>query len=153
MIYSWAVYWSATMITTTGFGDYAATNQHEAIVIAILEFVSSVVLVYNINLIGTIVMQIREADQLAEKKLAVFHRMNEETPIDTFLEKKIHSYIEFQKNLHELFEFQERQHLMQDIPNQLKLEYFNEVNQAIFRTLPFFRHIRADTMNTLASAF
>lgn len=58
------MYWSATMITTTGFGDYAATNQQEAVVIAILEFVSSVVLVYNINLIGTIVMQIREADQL-----------------------------------------------------------------------------------------
>jgi hypothetical protein len=47
------------------------------LVIAILEFGSSVVLVYNINLIGTIVMQIRDADQATEKKLAVFRRMND----------------------------------------------------------------------------
>jgi hypothetical protein len=35
----------------------------------------------------------RESDQITEKKLAVFRRMNDETPINPFLEKKIHSYI------------------------------------------------------------
>lgn len=73
------------MITTTGFGDFAAANEYEALMIAGLEFTSSVVLVYNINLIGTIVMRMRESDQTTEKKLAVFRRMNEETPINPFL--------------------------------------------------------------------
>jgi hypothetical protein len=79
--------------------------------------------------------------------------MNDETPINPFLEKKIHSYIEFQNNLQELFEFQDRNNLMEEIPEQLKIEYFNEVNQMIFKNLPFFRHLRIETMNMLANAF
>ena len=34
--YFWAIYWSVTLITTTGFGDYVATNQKEALIVAFL---------------------------------------------------------------------------------------------------------------------
>jgi hypothetical protein len=61
--YFWAVYWSATLISTTGFGDFVAVNIKEAIIVAFLELFSSVVLAYNLNLIGTIVMSLRESDQ------------------------------------------------------------------------------------------
>lgn len=42
---------------------------------------------------------------------------------------------------------------MQEIPEQLKIEYSHEVGQIMFKKLPFFRHLRADTMNMLANAF
>jgi hypothetical protein len=42
---------------------------------------------------------------------------------------------------------------MQEIPEQLKVEYFHEVGQMIFKNLPFFRHLRSDTMNMLANSF
>jgi hypothetical protein len=34
--YFWAMYWSATLITTTGFGDFVATNTKEALIVAFL---------------------------------------------------------------------------------------------------------------------
>lgn len=61
--YFWGMYWSATLITTTGFGDFVAANSKEALVVAFLELFSSVVLAYNLNLIGTIVMSLRNSDQ------------------------------------------------------------------------------------------
>jgi hypothetical protein len=61
-VYFWAYYWSASLISTTGFGDYAAVNSSEAVIVAFLEMFSSIVLVININLIGTIVAKIRNAD-------------------------------------------------------------------------------------------
>ena len=61
--YYWALYWSATLISTTGFGDFVAVNIKEAIVVAFLELFSSVVFAYNLNLIGIIVMSLRESDQ------------------------------------------------------------------------------------------
>jgi hypothetical protein len=61
--YYWAIYWAATLITSTGFGDFVATNRYEAVMVAVLELFSSVVLVCNINIIGSIVMNLRRSDQ------------------------------------------------------------------------------------------
>lgn len=61
--YSWALYWSATLVTTTGFGDFIAANKQEALLVAALELFSSVILAYNLNVIGTIVLSLRNTDQ------------------------------------------------------------------------------------------
>lgn len=76
-LYCWAFYWAANLTTTTGFGDYASATKSEALIIGMIDVISSIILVMNINLIGTIVARIRNPDLIIDKKLAVFRRMNE----------------------------------------------------------------------------
>ena len=43
---------------TVGFGDFAATTTHEALVMIFIEMLSCIVLTYNINSVGNILRSI-----------------------------------------------------------------------------------------------
>ena len=56
--YVWAYYWGTTIMLTVGFGDFAATTTHEALVMIFIEMLSCIVLTYNINSVGNILRSI-----------------------------------------------------------------------------------------------
>ena len=45
---------------TVGFGDLAATNYHEAIILIFMETFSCITLAYNISYVGALIGSIRE---------------------------------------------------------------------------------------------
>lgn len=79
---------------TVGFGDLAANNHYEAIVLIFIETFSCITLAYNISEVGTLITVMRENEVEKKKKLTFFHRMCHENCIPTDLESKISNYIE-----------------------------------------------------------
>ena len=54
-LYLWAYYWACTMMITVGFGDFVPANVEEAVVVSLLQIMSSIVIAYNISQIGSII--------------------------------------------------------------------------------------------------
>lgn len=44
---------------TVGFGDFSATNSSEALVLIFVETTSCIILAYNINIVGSILTDIK----------------------------------------------------------------------------------------------
>ena len=60
---------------TVGFGDIAATNHYEAIILIFIETFSCITLAYNISYVGALISEIRKNDEEKKKKLKTFHQM------------------------------------------------------------------------------
>ena len=58
--YIWGYYWGTNIMLTVGFGDLAATNYHEAIILIFMETFSCITLAYNISYVGALIGSIRE---------------------------------------------------------------------------------------------
>lgn len=69
---------------TVGFGDVAASNSYEAVILIFVETFSCITLAYNISYVGALIGSIREKEEQKKKKLKYFHRMCKENqiPID-----------------------------------------------------------------------
>jgi hypothetical protein len=50
------------MMLTVGFGDLAATNYKEAVILTLIEMISCMALAYNINCVGNLISNIRSQD-------------------------------------------------------------------------------------------
>lgn len=57
--YSWAYYWSTTIMLTVGFGDFAAVNYKEALCLTLIETVSCLTFAYNINCLGNLINKLK----------------------------------------------------------------------------------------------
>lgn len=79
--YFYALYWGTTIMMTVGFGDILPANLGEVIVTTFLEMFSCIVLGYNVSQIGHLISQLREKDELVNRKLAIFDRMVKSRPI------------------------------------------------------------------------
>lgn len=73
--YIWGYYWGTNIMLTVGFGDLAATNHIEAIILVFIETFSCITLAYNISYVGALIGSIRENEDSKKKKLKVFHQM------------------------------------------------------------------------------
>ena len=63
---------------TVGFGDIAATNHYEAIILIFIETFSCITLAYNISYVGALISEIRKSDEEKKKKLKTIHQMCQE---------------------------------------------------------------------------
>ena len=63
---------------TVGFGDIAATNHYEAIILIFIETFSCITLAYNISYVGALISEIRKNDEEKKKKLKTIHQMCQE---------------------------------------------------------------------------
>lgn len=79
--YAWAYYWATTIMLTVGFGDLAATNYQEAIVLTMIEMISCITLAYNINCVGTLISNIRQQDLEKGKNFKIFYKLSRKNDI------------------------------------------------------------------------
>ena len=61
--YIWGYYWGTNIMLTVGFGDLAANNHYEAIILVFIETFSCITLAYNISYVGAVIGAIREKDE------------------------------------------------------------------------------------------
>lgn len=66
---------------TVGFGDMLPSSEGEVIIVTFLEMFSCIVLGYNISQIGNLLSQLREKDELVNKKMAIFDRIVKSRPV------------------------------------------------------------------------
>ena len=57
--YIWGYYWGTNIMLTVGFGDLAANNYYEAIILVFIETFSCITLAYNISYVGAVIGSIR----------------------------------------------------------------------------------------------
>lgn len=76
--YIWGYYWGTNIMLTVGFGDLAASNTYEAIILIFIETFSCITLAYNISYVGALLGSIREREEEKKKKLKFFHKMCKE---------------------------------------------------------------------------
>jgi hypothetical protein len=60
--YIWGYYWGTNIMLTVGFGDLAANNYYEAIILIFIETFSCITLAYNISYVGALMSSIREKE-------------------------------------------------------------------------------------------
>ena len=60
---------------TVGFGDVLPGNPREVIITSFLEMFSCILLGYNISEIGHLISQLREKNEIVNRKIAIFDRM------------------------------------------------------------------------------
>ena len=101
--YIWGYYWGTNIMLTVGFGDLAANNHYEAIILVFIETFSCITLAYNISYVGAVIGAIREKDEEKKKKLKYFHQMCEENDIPLELETKVTNYIGQEYEIQENF--------------------------------------------------
>ena len=92
--YIWGYYWGTNIMLTVGFGDLAASNEYEAIILVFIETFSCITLAYNISYVGALISQINEKDEEKKKRLKFFYKMCSENKISEELESKIANYIQ-----------------------------------------------------------
>lgn len=92
-LYSWALYWACTTMITVGYGDFTPTLVEEAIIVAALEILSSIVVAYNISLIGSIIMSMNESSKVLNAKIGLLRRMNNENEVSMELNLVMEEYL------------------------------------------------------------
>ena len=92
--YIWGYYWGTNIMLTVGFGDLAAANEYEALILIFMETFSCITLAYNISYVGSLIGSISSKEESKKKKLKFFHKMCKENEIPLDLESKITNYIE-----------------------------------------------------------
>ena len=73
--YIWGYYWGTNIMLTVGFGDLAANNHYEAIILIFIETFSCITLAYNISEVGALISSMREDEAVKKNKLKYIHRM------------------------------------------------------------------------------
>lgn len=77
--YIWSYYWGTNIMLTVGFGDIAASNYKEAMCLVFIETFSCIVLAYNVNCVGELIMNIRSKDEEKKKQIKLFKKITEST--------------------------------------------------------------------------
>lgn len=60
--YIWGYYWGTNIMLTVGFGDLAANNYYEAIILVFIETFSCITLAYNVSYVGALISSLRESE-------------------------------------------------------------------------------------------
>lgn len=135
---------------TVGFGDIAASNYKEAMCLIFIETVSCIVLAYNVNCVGELIMNIRSKDDEKKKQIKLFKKITESTEISNELNWKITNYIEESINLKKNFNFDEEYKFIGNLPKYLKYDFLKQTHKTVFNNLPFFRFMMEKTIYNLA---
>jgi hypothetical protein len=79
--YIWGYYWGTNIMLTVGFGDLAAANEYEALILIFMETFSCITLAYNISYVGSLIGSISSKEESKKKKLKFLHKMCKENEI------------------------------------------------------------------------
>lgn len=79
---------------TVGFGDIFASNYKEALCLVFIETISCVVLAYNVNCVGDLILNIKSKDHEKKNQIKLFKKITESSPISSDLNWKVTNYIE-----------------------------------------------------------
>jgi hypothetical protein len=148
--YIWSYYWGTNIMLTVGFGDIAASNYKEAICLIFIETVSCIVLAYNVNCVGELIMNIRSKDDEKKKQIKLFKKITESSEISNELNWKITNYIEESINLKKNFNFDEEYKFIGNLPKYLKYDFLKQTHKTVFNNLPFFRFMMEKTIYSIA---
>ena len=108
---------------TVGFGDLAATNHYEAVILIFIETFSCITLAYNISYVGALIGSIRENEVSKKKKLKTFHQMCQENEIPNEIESKVCNFIEESYQIKEQFEYDSHDEVLESLPKTMQREY------------------------------
>ena len=61
--YIWGYYWGTNIMLTVGFGDLAANNVYEALILVFIETFSCITLAYNISSVGSLIGEIKQSEE------------------------------------------------------------------------------------------
>lgn len=74
--YIWAYYWAVNIMFTVGFGDVVPATKLEALVIIFVEMISCIILAYNINVVGSVLSDIKEQERERKNQLRILFKMS-----------------------------------------------------------------------------
>lgn len=135
---------------TVGFGDISASHFKEALCLVFIETLSCIVLAYNVNCVGELIMKIKSRDEEKKKQVKLFKKITESSSVSNELNWKITNYIEESINMKKKFDFEEEYKFIANLPKYLKYDFLKETNKTVFSQLPFFRFMVEKTVYSLA---
>ena len=151
-VYVWSYYWAVNIMLTVGFGDIAATTYREAACLIFIETISCMVLAYNINLLGSLINDIRAQDLEKGKKHKIFRNLARKNDLSNELYLKVASYIEESNNIKKKFNIEEENNFIESLPRNFKKHYQSESNKSIFQHVYFFHNLAEKALQALAES-
>ena len=135
---------------TIGFGDMVPVCYQEALCMIFIETISCMVLAYNINCVGSLIVNIRSQDIVKSKNMKIFKKLVDKNDISESLTWRINNYIEEHTNIKKLFNIEEEVQFVSRLPTAFRTDYLKEANKTIFQNVFFFNHLMEKTLFSLA---
>lgn len=135
-IYTMAVYWTITTITTVGYGDVSITNYYERIFCSLLMIIGVIAFSLASGSLTSIISNYDNANAEYACRLTILNKARAEykLPIDLYIRLKKSLNFERDKDIEHLHKF------VETLPKQLKVEMSLYIYEKRYANLKFFEN-------------
>lgn len=134
-LYYISLYWTLTTVTTVGYGNISGYSWLEKIYSIIIISIGVVIYSFFIGTLSVIVSTINQKQHELDEKLEYIDHIQRNYDIDKTTYEKVKRAIKFDTNRAQL----ETKKLMKELPNKLRLELSQVINDKTIKNFIFFR--------------
>ncbi|EAS02717.2 cation channel family protein (macronuclear) [Tetrahymena thermophila SB210] len=135
--YIYSFYWSVTTMTTTGYGDIAASNNYEATFCAFTMIFAGGVFAYSFNQIGYIVSEINTKNTEFQKDINLISRYLNNLNIKKNLQLEVIKYMEYKHRAEAELSTKEEKEVLDKLGPNIRDKITISANIQLIKQVPF----------------
>ncbi|KAL4448668.1 hypothetical protein ABPG74_012757 [Tetrahymena malaccensis] len=135
--YIYSFYWSVTTMTTTGYGDIAASNNYEATFCAFTMILAGGVFAYSFNQIGYIVSEINKKNTEFQKDINLISRYLNNLNIKKNLQIEVIKYMEYKHRAEAELSTKEEKEVLDKLGPSIRDKIIISANIQLIKQVPF----------------
>ncbi|KAL4498459.1 hypothetical protein ABPG72_013265 [Tetrahymena utriculariae] len=135
--YIYSFYWSVTTMTTTGYGDIAASNNYEATFCAFTMILAGGVFAYSFNQIGYIVSEINKKNTEFQKDVNLISRYLNNLNIKRNLQIEVIKYMEYKHRAEAELSTKEEKEVLEKLGPSIRDKITTSANIQLIKQVPF----------------
>ena len=136
-IYLYSIYFSLTVLSTSGFGDITAVSNLEIIITILWMFFCGLIYSNSVSKLITFVTNLNAESLKTSKNIDLATEFCSDYKFPVSLQNKIYKNIELMSASNNI-NIQNKQELFEDIPLALKIQITTDISKNVMETIPFF---------------